>query len=78
VRVSFLIGLFSKEREKSIQLSWNDLTKASPGEGAKLHFEQLPVEIRCLDFTKAFYLEEEIPCANFVLLDGCGYQKGKM
>jgi hydrogenase nickel incorporation protein HypA/HybF len=65
VRVNLLIGPFSEEREESIQFYWKDLAKGSPGEGAELHFEQLPVEIKCLDCTGAVYLEEETCMCEF-------------
>ena len=65
VRVNLLIGPFSEEREESIQFYWKDLAKDSLGEGAELHFEQLPVEIKCLDCTGAFYLEDETSICEF-------------
>ena len=65
VRVNLLIGPFSEEREESIEFYWKDLAKGSLGEGAELHFEQLPVEIKCLDCTGAFYLEDETSMCEF-------------
>jgi hydrogenase nickel incorporation protein HypA/HybF len=65
VRVNLLIGPFSEEREESIRFYWRDLAKGSFGEGATLHFEQLPVEIKCLDCTGAFHLEEETSMCEF-------------
>ena len=58
VRVNLLIGSFSDEREDSIRFYWKDLAKGSPGEGAELQFHHLPVEMRCLDCSGAFYLDE--------------------
>jgi len=58
LRVNLLIGPFSDEREESIRFYWNDLAKGSPGEGAELHFEHIPVEIKCLNCTGTFYLDE--------------------
>ena len=65
VRVNVWIGPFSEEREESIYYYWKDLAKGSLGEGSELHFEQLPVEIRCLDCTGAFYLQEETSMCEF-------------
>ena len=65
VRVNLLIGPFSEEREESIQFYWKDLAKGSLGEGAELHFEQLPVEVKCMDCTGAFYLEDETSICEF-------------
>ena len=65
VRVNLLIGPFSEEREESIEFYWKDLAKGSLAEGAELHFEHLPVEVKCLDCTGAFYLEDEISICEF-------------
>ena len=54
LRVNLLIGPFSEERAQSIQFYWKDLAKGSPGEGAELRFEDIPVEIKCRDCTGAF------------------------
>ena len=59
VRVNLLIGPFSEDREESIRFYWRDLAKGSCGEGASLHFEHLPTEVRCLNCSGASYLEEE-------------------
>ena len=59
VRVNLLIGPFSEEREESIHFYWKDLAKGSPAEGAELHVRHVPVEMRCLDCSGAFYLDEE-------------------
>jgi hydrogenase nickel incorporation protein HypA/HybF len=65
LRVNLLIGPFSNEREESIQFYWKDLAKGSPGEGAELHFEHIPVEIKCLNCTGTFYLDEETFMCKF-------------
>jgi hydrogenase nickel incorporation protein HypA/HybF len=46
--VNLLIGPFSDEREETIQLYWRDLAKGTLGEGAKLHFQHVDVEMKCL------------------------------
>jgi len=58
VRVNLLIGPFSDEREDSIEFYWKDLARGSLGEGAELHFEHVKAEMKCLDCSGAFYLEE--------------------
>ena len=65
LRVNMLIGPFSEEREQSIQFYWKDLAKDSPGEGAELHFEHIPVAIKCLNCTGIFYLDEETSMCKF-------------
>jgi hydrogenase nickel incorporation protein HypA/HybF len=64
-RVNLLIGPFSDDREESIRFYWKDLAKGSPGEGAKLHFEHTPVEMKCLDCTGTFFLDEETSMCKF-------------
>ena len=64
-RVNLLIGPFSEEREESIRFYWKDLAKGSFGEGAELHFEHIPVEMKCLDCTGTFYLDDETSMCKF-------------
>jgi len=64
-RVNLLIGPFSEEREKSIQLYWADLAKGSLGQEAELHFEHIPVAVKCLNCTGIFYLDEETSICKF-------------
>jgi len=64
-RVNLLIGPFSDDREESIQFYWKDLAKGSPGEGAELHFDHTPVEMKCLDCTGTFYLDDQTSMCKF-------------
>lgn len=64
-RVNLRIGPFSDDREESIRFYWKDLAKGSLGEGAKLHFEHIPVEMKCLDCTGTFYLDNETSMCKF-------------
>jgi hydrogenase nickel incorporation protein HypA/HybF len=48
VKVNLLIGPFSEEREESIRFYWRDLSKGTLGEGARLHFQHIPVETKCI------------------------------
>jgi hydrogenase nickel incorporation protein HypA/HybF len=57
-RVNLLIGSFSEEREDSIQFYWKDLAKGSPGDGAKLHFDHVKAEMRCLDCSGMSYIDQ--------------------
>jgi hydrogenase nickel incorporation protein HypA/HybF len=68
--VDLLIGPFSDEREDSIRFYWKDLAKGSLGEGAQLHFEHTPVEIKCLDCIGMFYLDEETSMCKFCVKEG--------
>ena len=64
-RVNLLIGPFSEEREESIQFYWRDLARGSLGQEAELHFEHIPVAIKCLNCTGIFYLDEETSMCKF-------------
>jgi hydrogenase nickel incorporation protein HypA/HybF len=77
VRVNLLIGPFTEEREESIRFYWRDLAKGSFGEGADLHFTQLPVEIKCLDCTGAFYLDEETSMCEFCYRERSQFSSGE-
>ena len=59
LRVNLLIGPFLEDREDTIQFYWKDLAKGSFGEGAELHFDHIIPEMRCLDCTGTFYLDED-------------------
>jgi Zn finger protein HypA/HybF involved in hydrogenase expression len=65
VRVHLLIGPFSEQREESIAFYWKDLAKDSPGEGAELHFEHMPFQMKCLDCSGIFYLDEEASLCKY-------------
>jgi hydrogenase nickel incorporation protein HypA/HybF len=77
VRVNLLIGPFSEEREESIEFYWKDLARGSLGEGAKLHFEQLPVEMKCLSCTGASYDEEEPSICGFCSKERLQFSEGE-
>jgi len=59
VNVHLLIGPFSDEREESIQFYWRDLAKGTLGEGAKLHFQRVKAEMKCLACGGTFNLDGE-------------------
>src|SRR5512140_1695604 len=59
VNVNLLIGSFSEEREESIQFYWRDLAKGTLGEGAKLNFQRVETEMKCLECGATFNLEDE-------------------
>jgi hydrogenase nickel incorporation protein HypA/HybF len=69
-RVNLLIGPFSEQREESIRFYWKDLAKGSYGEGAELHFDHMPVPMKCLDCTGAFYLDDESSMCKYCDCEG--------
>ncbi len=58
VNVNLLIGPFSEEREETIQFYWRDLAKGTLGEGAKLHFQHVKADTKCLGCGGTFNLED--------------------
>jgi|SRR5215208_7390060 len=58
VNVTLLIGPFSEEREETIQLYWRDLAKGTLGEGAKISFQHMQMEMKCLGCGGTFNLDE--------------------
>jgi Zn finger protein HypA/HybF involved in hydrogenase expression len=77
VRLHLLIGPFSEEREESIRFYWRDLAKGSPGEGAILHFEHPPTELKCLDCSGAFYLDAEGSMCRYCYNEGLPWASGE-
>ena len=61
VKVNLLIGPFSEEREESIQLYWRDLAKGTLGEGAKIHFQHVKADMKCLGCARVDELERGAP-----------------
>lgn len=59
VNVNLLIGLFSEEREESIQFYWRDLAKGTSGEGAELHFQHVEADVKCFGCGGALSLDDE-------------------
>jgi hydrogenase nickel incorporation protein HypA/HybF len=60
LNVNLLIGQLSDEREESIQFYWEDLTKDTVAQGAKLHFQYVDAELKCLECGTVFHPKEEI------------------
>lgn len=48
LNITLLIGPFSEQREEAIRFYWRDLAKGTLGEGARVHFEHINAEPRCL------------------------------
>jgi hydrogenase nickel incorporation protein HypA/HybF len=59
VHVNLLIGPFSEEREETIQCYWRDLAKGTLGEGARLHFQRVQPEMKCLACGGTFNFDGE-------------------
>ncbi len=57
--VNLLIGQLSDEREESIQFYWDDLARGTRAQGAKLHFQYVDAEMKCLECDTVFHAKEE-------------------
>ena len=63
--VNLTVGEFSDEREESIQFYWDDLAKGTLAENARLNFQHVDAEIKCLACNTVFHPKEEIGlCPN--------------
>jgi hydrogenase nickel incorporation protein HypA/HybF len=77
VNVNLLIGSFSEEREESIQFYWRDLSKGTPGEGAKLHFQHVKAELKCFGCGGALNLEDGRSICTYCEPNGFQQLSGK-
>jgi hydrogenase nickel incorporation protein HypA/HybF len=67
------IGELSSFVDDSVQFYWDIISKGTICEGAVLHFERIPAELRCLDCGASYTLNQEIqPCPQ------CGSQRVKV
>jgi hydrogenase nickel incorporation protein HypA/HybF len=60
INVHLLMGEFSDEREEAIVFYWNDLVKGTTAENAKLTFQKMDAEMKCLDCGTVFHPEEDV------------------
>ena len=58
-----VIGQFSSIVDDSVQFYWNMVSEGTICEGAQLHFERLPAQIRCLDCDDTYTVPDGMtPC----------------
>ena len=65
LRVNLLIGQFSDEREEAIRFYWNDLAKDTTARDARLIFQRVGAEMKCLECGAVFHPEEETSLCPF-------------
>jgi hydrogenase nickel incorporation protein HypA/HybF len=57
--VNLLVGQLSDEREESIRFYWDDLAKGTLAQEAKLDFQYVDAEMKCLECGMVFHPKEE-------------------
>lgn len=60
IRVNLLIGEFSHEREESIRFYWQELSKGTLAEDARLLFQRVDAEMKCLACDLVFHPHDEV------------------
>ncbi len=60
-----VVGEISTYADESVQFYWDDISKGTLADGAKLHFRHVPAEVQCMTcFTKYRPAEGEIVCPS--------------
>jgi hydrogenase nickel incorporation protein HypA/HybF len=58
VSINLVIGQLSSTVDDSVQFYWDMISEGTIAEGAKLHFERVPTEMRCYDCGQTFEPED--------------------
>ncbi len=60
-----VVGEISTYTDDSVQFYWDEITKGTVAEGAKLHFRHVPAELQCMTCSTKYRPKEgEIVCPN--------------
>lgn len=60
-----VIGELSTYSDDSVQFYWDEISKGTVAEGARLHFRRMSAELQCMAcFTKYHPIEGEIRCPS--------------
>ena len=71
--IYLVLGDWSTIIDNSVQFNWDILSENTIAQGAKLHFERIPVELVCLDCATIYSpTDKELVCPN------CGSTKIKI
>ncbi len=54
-QVNLLIGQFASIVDDSVQFYWDIISKDTPAEGSRLHFERIPGEMTCQNCGHTFH-----------------------
>lgn len=58
-RIDLVIGKLSSAVDDSIQFYWDIIAEGTIAQGARLHFERVPTEMKCIDCGNEFQPTEE-------------------
>ncbi len=60
-----VVGEISTYTDESVQFYWDEITKGTVAEGAKLHFRRVPAELQCMSCSTKYRPEAgEIVCPH--------------
>ena len=54
VTINLVVGKFSSIVDDSVQFYWDMIAEGTIAQGANLHFERVPAEMKCLDCEHVF------------------------
>lgn len=59
VSINLVIGQLATAVDESIQFYWDMLSEGTNAKGARLNFQRVPTEMRCMECGNSFYPAEE-------------------
>ena len=59
VTINLVVGKFSSVVDDSVQFYWDMIAEGTIAQGARLHFERIPAEMKCLDCGLTFEPNDE-------------------
>jgi hydrogenase nickel incorporation protein HypA/HybF len=59
VEINLVVGKFSSIVDDSVQFYWDMIAEGTIAQGANLHFERIPAEMKCLDCGHAFEPDDQ-------------------
>lgn len=58
-----VVGEISSYKDDSVQFYWDEISKGTPAQAARLHFRHVPAELQCMTCSTKYHPEDgEIVC----------------